>query len=698
MISRILFFLLLPFTTWAQYAGPFDKIEIRIDTMRFDTDQHMVVFNGEEHLYFKFQEARPFAEIRLYISRPVDQVAIAASREISLVDSLFWNTDGYYQARVRFSDLINSSFLSLRVQSIIAGRSVGFSLPLLPYTETSVQLRASREELYIGEEKIFELPSNLPSNIFIDNQWVEGRAYDYRLSLQNDKLRLHLVANRLGPLEINIPITTRRPTVNAEKEIVYQADTLRQMFTVKASRLAFLNINLNNVILNEQSSTEGVEIQLQDNRNLQLNKTYRVERQNEPGGALIAEIYTRSRLSNNQVLCWLRPYNYHNQSQGYLYIKDGDDSEFLTNLNILHETEIQKISVLTDQGRWQATNSVNPGQLVDLKVEGVGLNNAPLYFEGINKVAIDSLTGDDRVQYYRLDIPMDIRKKEIRIIQLGEYTGRSISIDEYHRPAPLDFVNVNVGNRTYRLTDVEGPILYDQTISDIVVEFNPELIDKAVMHGLQQVDLQFEIRSSRNDLIDMKEVEDYVICPSISSPRYAMYNKRNCKDPLISLNEQLNKKTYDLDDWSRVTIRISHDKLAYGGEGYTDEITILQKRNISFDIDVSFPAGLLTKRAGNDDFDNLGGISMAMISQFTFYHPEKIATPRPYKVGAGFIALNAFNFSEDNSNRDIGFVVLGSLYPRSNSKLTFPLYLGGGYLLTDGDWFFMLGPGIRVSL
>ena len=47
----------------------------------------------------------------------------------------------------------------------------------------------------------------------------------------------------------------------------------------------------------------------------------------------------------------------------------------------------------------------------------------------------------------------------------------------------------------------------------------------------------------------------------------------------------------------------------------------------------------------------------------------------------------------------MSIVVIGSIYPtRKDVKLSFPLYLGGGYMLNKGKWFVLLGPGIRVSL
>lgn len=72
-------------------------------------------------------------------------------------------------------------------------------------------------------------------------------------------------------------------------------------------------------------------------------KLYRIEQQEDAGGSLIAEIFTRRILANDRVLCWLRTYNYHKQSEGYLYIKDGDKALFISNFNITPKTRIDDI-------------------------------------------------------------------------------------------------------------------------------------------------------------------------------------------------------------------------------------------------------------------------------------------------------------------------------------------------------------------
>ena len=71
----------------------------------------------------------------------------------------------------------------------------------------------------------------------------------------------------------------------------------------------------------------------------------------------------------------------------------------------------------------------------------------------------------------------------------------------------------------------------------------------------------------------------------------------------------------------------------------------------------------------------------------------------PYKIGAGFVALDAFNLGSSGTGRDLGVVILGSVCPtRREAKFTFPLYLRGGFLLGTQKWFYMVGPGTGVRL
>ena len=148
---------------------------------------------------------------------------------------------------------------------------------------------------------------------------------------------------------------------------------LSTSFNVKTSRLQYLNIDKKDITLDEKSRTQGVEIQIDNSRTLEINKTYRVENQENPGGVLIAEIFTRSYLSDNRVLCFLRTYNYHRSAEGYLYIKDGDNARFISNFNITPATNISQMQVMRDGGDWNHDLSVYPGETISVKIEGTAL-------------------------------------------------------------------------------------------------------------------------------------------------------------------------------------------------------------------------------------------------------------------------------------------------------------------------------------
>jgi hypothetical protein len=242
-------------------------------------------------------------------------------------------------------------------------------------------------------------------------------------------------------------------------------------------------------------------------------------------------------------------------------------------------------------------------------------------------------------------------------------------------------------------------LFYEDIIKDYSISFNTDKIDEGKFYGKQYIDLQIRITGKKNELVELRTIENIAVCPS-ASPRQKYYSTNDCFNGDINLNQYIKRPTYDLDDWSRISLTVSNDKTKYGGAGNQKEVELILKRKYSFDIEVSFPAGLLTitPKDTTETFGTLSGISMAMIAQFSFYHPEKINVYRPYKIGVGFLALNAFNFN-DNSNRDMGIVILGSLYPTSrDAKLAFPLYVGGGYFLKGQKFFFLIGPGIRVRL
>jgi hypothetical protein len=95
---------------------------------------------------------------------------------------------------------------------------------------------------------------------------------------------------------------------------------------------------------------------------------------------------------------------------------------------------------------------------------------------------------------------------------------------------------------------------------------------------------------------------------------------------------------------------------------------------------------------------DFAGVSMAVIGEYSFYRKDKINSLEPFKIGAGFLALNAFDLSNNSSSKDLGAVVLGTLNPvNTDKKFSFSIYFGGGYLISAKTFFWLIGPGITIQ-
>jgi len=696
--------------------GYFRYVTWRADTNDYNLEQHRFIEKGKRIPYFYFNGNEEIVDFKLYPAEKYKHIKLlpVPSADYIIMDSLV-KMDGYFYLKVNFQNITQSRFLNLTMRISAADTVLNnriIKIAFQPVHKTFIELRPGNDELFIGEEKQFELVTNNSENLAFPAGWEENEHFEYRISQSTGKTWLHIVPKKTGNHTFNVHLNTKQPTAIIANKPVYETNETDFTFNVKKSRLQFLEVYKKDITYNQENKLIGEEVEIQNSWLLEINKTYRIENQEKPGGALIAEIYTKNALANNKVLCILRPYNLHRKSDGYLYIKDGDEARFITNFDITPKTEIQQISILREGKKWLNSSTIYPGETIDIRLEGNGLHKANIYFEDLTDLTSDTLTHNQNQLMFKLKVPLDVSKKEINIYNHGKPTGKILTVQEYLEPRPFDFILVDYGALGRRVKDIRGPLIHEQTIKDVVISFDEHIIDSPVnLYGKQYININIEITDKNNNLIEIKEIENIVVCPSSKSLRFKYYETNGCFTEDISLNDYIRKKTYDLEEWSRIEITFSHQKDKYSGRGYKKEIEIINKKNVKFDVDVSFPAGLITIRkedkfndAGEKTgeevgFGSLGGISMAMIAQFSFYHPDKIAKLRPYKLGAGFLAFNAFNFSDNNDERDVGVVILGSLYPTSrDTKLSFPLYIGGGYFLKEGRWFFLIGPGIRVRL
>jgi hypothetical protein len=414
------------------------------------------------------------------------------------------------------------------------------------------------------------------------------------------------------------------------------------------------------------------------------------------GGALIAKIFTKNRLNTGNVLYDIRVYGYHRTDEGYLYIKEGNNPVFVTNIDITPKTEIEEILVQRNGKDWDNDNTLYPGETVLVMLRGKGFHKSNFNFVGADVIEEDTLISNENIYELKLTVPNSINVAKVEIYDRDEPTGKFLNVKELRKPREFDFIEVELPTVSYNFDDQVKPIFYESSISSVGIKFNENLIDLEELHGKQYITIDVKVRKKDGSLIELYKFEDIVVCPGPSSPRHDFYSQADCNHPDINLNNYLGTKTDNLEAWSQIEIEIAHQGNRYPGQAVQKKkIRIYNKRKTSFDLDVSFPAGLLTFESGQDQVANLSGVSFALLAQFSFYNPEGLGKLQPFKFGIGFIAIDAFNFASDQ--QDVGLVALGSIYPVSSErKLTFPLYAGFGWKLQDQKIFWLLGPGIQV--
>jgi hypothetical protein len=386
----------------------FSDVELRIDTNIYKYSLDRIYVENEWKIPFEYQENNPIVEFRLYPKMRNGEIlplTLRTANEYKILDSLTLRIDGFYHCKIQFQELSQATFLNLNIEQ--EGQII--AIPIFPFTSTYATIYPGDGDLYIGDEKTFELVTNHPDNIVIDPLWKQKEGYEYRIHRSDDKIWLSFIPTVTGSIEIDFTIDLYRPNVSNRKP-KYKLDKQLFNLNVKGSRLKFLTFE-NKEVIWETKNPKGVELQIDNHRLLAINKTYRLEATDQTGGPLIAELYTVRRLNNDKVLCMFRPYNYHKNSSGYLFIKDGDVPKFITNINIVPEPKINQVSILRQGGSWVESKQIYPGETVEIRLEGEGLGRTDFKFEDLVDVSTDSIIKNESVSHYLLKVPIDIRKK-----------------------------------------------------------------------------------------------------------------------------------------------------------------------------------------------------------------------------------------------------------------------------------------------
>lgn len=676
-------------------------ISVQSDTSLYSTDKHMIRYQNETYLFFK---ANPLQKIYVVTVFPVPglkHLSILPSGDFEFIDSLVLLNGIYFKAKLEFQDLNNVNFPRLVfAYETQDGRRLNREVKLYPYMNTSVQGISGVTELFSGEEVTVPLAGSNIENIAVSDAWQTTREMDYRFTKENNKLMLHVKPLQMGSKELQLQFKTIKPYLDAENEPSNYVPPVTLNFSIKPSRLNFINFSRTEYFL-DLASSGMEEIQIDYSRNFNMKQLYRIEDKAEGGGKLIAELFTQSYVANNnKILCLLRLYSLHRTGEGYLYIKEGSDTKYITNFNVYEKPKIDKISLQREGEEWTTNLSVYPGEEVELRVEGSGLLKAGMEFEGCT-VRTDTIRRSDNVNFYFVKVPQNVHERKIPVYVNKKISTYELYVREYQLPRDFDFVSIDYDARFLKLTDrlLNKPVLYKGLIKDINLSFQPELIDQNGKYfGKQYLVIEIKIFNAKNELKEFQTIDNIVICPGENSTRAKFYDTKDCRRNPVNLNDFLGQKTYDLETWSRIEIVVKHKETKYNISGYQKKIVLIKEKKYAFDLQVSFPAGMLVKKFNTPGVGNLTGISTSVIAQLSFYDPQRVGRLKPYNIGAGFIAVDAFSLNSNSTNKDLGIVVLGSLYPaKKERKFSFPIFAGVGYLLKSNTMFLVFGPGVQFN-
>jgi hypothetical protein len=693
-------------------------------------------------LSFAYSERNAVCELRLYPKEnsPIQGIELVASGGYTVLDSLaYMDDERCYRGRVRFADLFSNAQLSLLLNLSVAQddgslRVKLWEVPLFPYTQTWAKIFPASDMLFVGEEKAFEVESNHADNIRVSGDWQTSNGIDYRIAYRDGKLLLALLPRELGVRQLEATLETLSPFLDENKKLRNDISLSSTAFTIKASRLAFLSMDKKEITYDESARSKGVSVAIDNHRQLQIGKTYRIEDQETPGGSLIAELFTIKGLANDKVLCKLTAFNLHRNTEGYLYIKNGDAPVFITNLDITPQMHITSIYLLHEGEDWKPGVRVHPGERVDVAIVGESLHKARFSWLDVENITSDTLGQTETRHQYKLVVPIDINKKEIVLLNNGQPSGKVLVVDEYQRPRPFDYITLRYGyNTRVKVNAVSSAIISRSVVRDFSLAFNKDEIDSRVkLYGKQYVDIDVRVIGRKGEIVEIRSLKNQLICPDEPSPRAAFYTDKVALNENININNILSTKTNSLDNFGRIQLDIKNSEGKYSEPTFEKHIEVVYQPRVIFDIDLSLPGGMMIQNLGKSqseiaaqekydtDYaqwvldgshadtkptkpskpsftDNLGGISIALIAQLRFTDDVKPGKEKFYRVGAGFLFINTFNFQE-TAQRDLAVVVLGSIYPLSSRRMwNVPIHVGVGYKIQDKIPFLMISPGISVS-
>lgn len=701
-ILAILFSLLLANISHPLSAQTYSNVFFRIDTTTYSIKQNAINYHDQKIIPLRINNLQEIVDVSFYpdpISQ-VQEVQFYDNAAIDLVDTIVHLSNGTYSGKFKFHNLQvgNPQTLLLKVKT--ANAIINESIQLMPYQITNVTGLSDPIELVAGEDKTIELNATNASNLQFNTLQESTPDFDYSIITNENAISISLHPKKSGLHNLVLTPQTKTLYLNDKDELTTKLPPISLSFNVKPSRLYYVNLDKSEFYIDNHVE-DYEEVQMGPKCDFEVGKVYRIENRLEPGGKLIAEFIPKAVIADTKMLCVLYPYSLHSPAEGYLYIKQGNEVRYLTNFTVTPKPTIEHLALLHDGEDWTTADIVHPGETLQVRVEGKGLTHAKINFSNCINIKQDTARIFDDVLFYSIKVPTNINKKVIYLEINHKRTKVELVVKENLKPRNLDFVTLATEGQNLPITSLalNKPLVDQNVFKSVVLQFNPAIIDQGEeLYGKQYLDLEIKVYSNKNELTEIQHVENIVICPDQASVRSPYYDRKDAFRSSINLNDYLTRKTYELEGWTRIEIVLKHAAGHYNETGYSRKVVLIKRKITDYNLEVSFPAGLLTKRYGANDVSELNGLSMAFLGQMSFYEKNNIKVLHPLKLGAGFMVLNLLSPATSAAPVDVGAVVIASLLPmKQDSKFNFPIYFGTGYLFRSGSWFSLVGPGVQFN-
>ena len=223
MRKNIIFILLLILTNLFLSAqiSYLDKIELLTDTASYNSRYNHVLTNGLKKTYFYYSSDKTEIEVRFFPKNRNNRFELIPSHDYDIVDSLL-DMNTYWRVKLKFKNLTQTELLRLSVEiehdSVLSYEDIY----LQPLSKTTASIYPSDNQLFIGEEKVYEVNSNNSQNLNVSREWISTENFDYRYSVVNEKVFLHVVPQKLGSQMLTAELSSYKPSLDNRGKLNYQ--------------------------------------------------------------------------------------------------------------------------------------------------------------------------------------------------------------------------------------------------------------------------------------------------------------------------------------------------------------------------------------------------------------------------------------------------------------------------------------------